>query len=341
MEYLMNEELVDQIFVLKISIALRVPSVDEAVKFYKQAFGAVEDPIPSLPEKELNGIQATKLKIHHRYPILITDSPLVPEISPGSLNLCLQVDGRQLADLEAAVDRAVDAGATTNGEVALDPTSGRPSMRLEDPFGVVWYLYVPSDDEISSDNRRERELDEFLGFPVGHPDYDYWSKLKVLVKVPDPEAAVQFYTTTLGAVAARFPTENEIPGLNFTALEFRRPFYVLVSGSAPQNNNTSSGINLCAMTSDVEELVERLKQAGAVVEADIVWDDPVHKFRGMAKLRDPFGVLWFIHQMTLEQRYATLPIRERAKEYDARAREAFRLQEMAAREGRMWPAVAP
>ncbi|KAJ4830269.1 hypothetical protein Tsubulata_039334 [Turnera subulata] len=324
-EYLMNEELMDQLFALKISIALRVPSVGEAVEFYKQAFGAVECPIPSFPEKELNGIPATKLDIYHRFSIL--------------------VKGRQLADLEAAVSRAVNAGATTNGEAVLDPTSGRPSMRLEDPFGVVWFLYVASDDEISSDNRRARLFDEFLGVPAdeqGDPRYHpYLSKLKILLKVPDPEAAVQFYTTVFAALAAQFPTENEIPGLNFAALELARTFYVLVSGggSAPQNNNTSSGINLCARTTDVEELVERLKQAGAVLEADIVWDDPAYKFKGMAKLRDPFGVLWFIHEQTLEEEFkGTDP--ERAKEYDARARKAFRLREKAAREGRTWPAVA-
>ncbi|KAJ4822099.1 hypothetical protein Tsubulata_002814 [Turnera subulata] len=371
----------------RISVFLRVPSVDKAVDFYKRAFGAVECPVPSSPEKEVNRIQATKLDILPYYPFLITDSPLVPEITPGALNLCLQV---KLADLEAAVSRAVNAGATTDGEVALDPTGGRPSTRLADPFGVVWFLYVPTDDEISFDHRRRRlfldrldreygedddeedmmttdgeeeEEDMMMTTNLGDPYSGYRSsKLKILLKVPDPAAAVRFYTTAFGAEAPQFPTEDEIPCLDFTALELARKYYILISGSAPpppQNMNnmeelverlnlsrSSSGCNitLCARTGFVEELVERLQRAGAVLEGDIVWDDPIFKIRGMAKLRDPFGVLWFIHQRTLEETFVEdiAYLEETVKDPGpGELKEAFRLRQMAAREGRMWPAVAP
>ncbi|KAJ4826376.1 hypothetical protein Tsubulata_026115 [Turnera subulata] len=338
--------MMEPLLVEKISVVLRVPSVEEAVNFYTQAFGAVECPVPSSPEQELIGIHATKLNILPKFPILITDCPLVPEINPAALNLCLQVRGGQLADLKAAVTRAVNAGATTEGELVLDP---RPSMRLKDPYGVVWFLYIPSDDEISSDHRRKcLYLDELPEKPpVEHeddPNASYLSKLKILLKVPDPveeEAAVKFYSTAFGAGAPQFPTKNEIPGITSTHLELATNYYIMISGS-PQIAGLSSGVNLCARTDHVEELVERLKQGGAVLEGDIVYDDPINKFRQMAKLRDRFGVLWFIYNITLEE--ALVPYADLLDGVDGDGptfREIFRLWYEAAREGRKWPAVGP
>ncbi|KAJ4828769.1 hypothetical protein Tsubulata_048306 [Turnera subulata] len=344
----------------KISIMMRVPSVEEAVNFYREAFGAEECPVPSSPEEEVNGIRATKLDIRFAFPILITDSALVPEITPpgAALNLCLQVNGG-LPDLEAAVARAVNAGATTDGVVVLDPTSGRPSMRLADPFGAVWFLYVPSHHEILYDYRRERQsAAEELGAPVEYSEDEALqhggaSKLKILLNLPDPVAAAHFYSTAFGAVPPQFPTENEIPHLNnnFTALQFSRHYYILISQSQQKNNlslnlnpSTSSssggtGVILCARTHDVDALVKRLQQAGAVLEGGIVRD----RFRDMAKLRDPFGVLWFIHQLTLEESYMhTIHLLERFKDSPSpELGEAFRLRGIAAREGRPWPAVPP
>ncbi|KAJ4836994.1 hypothetical protein Tsubulata_022204 [Turnera subulata] len=344
-----------------ILVILRVPSVDEAVNFYKKAFGAVKSPLPSSPEMELLGIPTTKLDILPCFPILITDSPSVPEISRGALNLCLQVKG-QPDDLQAAVSRAVNAGATTDGEVVFDGTSGRPSMRLDDPFGVVWFLYVPSDDEISSDYRRtllyldslpanakpEVSIEDLI--QSGDPNPSYLSKVKILLKVPDPVAAVQSYKTAFRAEAPQFPTDNEIPHLNrefgrntdkemphqnFTPLEFAQNYYILISGSA---QNVDSGINLCARTYLVEELVRRLVQGGAVLEGDVKYDHPIFKFRRLARVRDQFGVLWFIYEPTLEEEFVLFVdfIKENDR-YEAgpRRREAIRLREKAAREGRM------
>ncbi|KAJ4843944.1 hypothetical protein Tsubulata_048569 [Turnera subulata] len=345
----------------KISIMMRVPSVEEAVNFYREAFGAEECPVPSSPEEEVNGIRATKLDIRFEFPILITDSALVPEITPpgAALNLCLQVNGG-LPDLEAAVARAVNAGATTDGVVVLDPTSGRPSVRLADPFGAVWFLYVPSHHEILYDYRR---LYKSLGVPVEYSEEEVLQhgrscKLKILLNLPDPVAAAHFYSTAFGAVPPQFPTENEIPHLNnnFAALQFSRRYYILISQSQQKNNlnlnlnpSTSSsssssspggtGVILCARTHDVDALVKRLQQAGAVLEGGIVRD----RFRDMAKLRDPFGVLWFIHQLTLEEYYMeTIDIEERIEDFpDPQLMEALRLRRIAAREGRLWPAVPP
>ncbi|KAJ4838791.1 hypothetical protein Tsubulata_021609 [Turnera subulata] len=328
----------------KISVVLRVPSVEEAVNFYKQAFGAKECPFPSSPEQELIGIHATKLNILHEFPILITDCPLVPEFNPAALNLCLQVRGGQLADLEAAVTRAVKAGAIKEGELVLDP---RPSMRLKDPFGIVWFLYIPSDDEISSDHRRKcLYLDESREKPPveyeDDPNASYVSKLKILLKIPDPlkEEAVKFYSTAFGAGAPQFPTKNEIPSITSTHLELARNYYIMISGST-QNIDSTFGISLCAMTHPVEGLVERLKQGGAVLVGDIVYQDPIYKFRRMAKLRDPFGVVWFIYDVSFEERCVVFAdFLDEVDEIDTpEFREILRLRQEAAREGRKWPAV--
>ncbi|KAJ4847177.1 hypothetical protein Tsubulata_048148, partial [Turnera subulata] len=254
---------------------------------------------------------------------------------------------------EETTQQAVCAGATADGELVLDHP--RPSMRLEDPFGIVWFLYVPSIEEISCDHRRnthdllERPRKKKRRRPVEQeddPNASYLSKLKNLLKIPDPlkeEAAVKFYSTAFGAGAPQFPTKNEIPDITSTHLELARNYYIMISRTE-QNMDLSSGINLCARTHHVEELVERLERVGAELEGNIVYDNPIDKFRRMAKVRDPFGVTWFIHDITLEERcisFIDILERKLGEGDTSPFGKALRLRKKAAREGKMWPAVGP
>ncbi|KAJ4838790.1 hypothetical protein Tsubulata_021608 [Turnera subulata] len=266
-------DMMKPLLVDKISVLLRVPSVEEAVNFYKKAFGAVECPVPSSPENELLGIHATKLNILPKFPILITDNPLVPEISPGALNL--YVRGGQLADLEAVVTKAVCAGATADGELAKYEIGG--SLRYCVVSLCTIYRRDICDHRRNTHDLLERPRKKKRRRPVEQeddPNASYLSKLKILLKIPDPlkeEAAVKFYSTAFGAGAPQFPTKNEIPDITSTHLELARNYYIMISRTE--------------QTHHVEELVERLEQVGAVLEGNIVYDNPIDKFRRMAKVK--------------------------------------------------------
>ncbi|KAJ4822098.1 hypothetical protein Tsubulata_002813 [Turnera subulata] len=61
----------------------------------------------------------------------------------------------------------------------------------------------------------------------------------------------------------------------------------------------SSGIYLCGMTHLVEEVVHRLRHAGAMLEVDTMCDDQVYQFSVVAKLRDTFGCIMVHSSITL------------------------------------------
>ena len=115
---------------------LIVKGAAEALDFYKQAFGAVEemrltDPAGRIGHAEIR-IGQSPLMLADEHPEFGALGPATLGGSPVTLHL-------EVADADAAADRAVAAGATLLRPVA-DQFHGNRSGMVADPFGHKWFL---------------------------------------------------------------------------------------------------------------------------------------------------------------------------------------------------------
>jgi PhnB protein len=123
----------------------------DAIAFYKKAFGATE----MLRMDDPGG------KIHHAE-IKLGDSPIMladehPEIgafSPGKIGGSPVTMHVYVENVDAAVERAVAAGAKLIRPVA-DQFYGDRTGGIEDPFGYRWFLATHKED-LSMDEIRRR-----------------------------------------------------------------------------------------------------------------------------------------------------------------------------------------
>lgn len=112
----------------------------EAVEFYKQAFGAVE--VYRVGGNESNEAVVSQLRVGDDSSFWVADeSPEHLNFSPetvggGTVRLLLIVD-----DPDAAIERAVAAGATTVRPAADE--HGWRLGRIADPFGHHWEVGKP------------------------------------------------------------------------------------------------------------------------------------------------------------------------------------------------------
>jgi uncharacterized glyoxalase superfamily protein PhnB len=110
----------------------------EAIEFYKKAFGAVET--FRLPAPDGRRIMHASIRIGNSVLHLADD---FPEFCGGKSSTPKALNGtpvslhRHVADCDAAVQRAVDAGATVIMPVA-DMFWGERFGTVRDPFGHVW-----------------------------------------------------------------------------------------------------------------------------------------------------------------------------------------------------------
>jgi PhnB protein len=104
-----------------------------AVDFYKEAFGAVED--YRVGDEEI----VAQLSVGEATFWVHDEAPTLGNVSPGStttVRLLLVVE-----DPDAAVERAVTAGATAEGPVGDE--HGWRIGRITDPFGHRWEIGKP------------------------------------------------------------------------------------------------------------------------------------------------------------------------------------------------------
>jgi PhnB protein len=112
----------------------------EAVEFYKEAFGAVE--VYRVGGNESNEAVVSQLRVGDDSSFWVADeSPEHLNFSPetvggGTVRLLLIVD-----DPDAAIERAVAAGATTVRPAADE--HGWRLGRIADPFGHHWEVGKP------------------------------------------------------------------------------------------------------------------------------------------------------------------------------------------------------
>ncbi|KAL1565686.1 hypothetical protein AAHA92_01380 [Salvia divinorum] len=127
-------------------LVVEAPKANNAVQFYKAAFGAeevsrVNDP-KRKAEQELPLIRSAELKIGSSIFVvsdLSEDSPV--KSAESGLVFCLETEA-----VEAAIAKAVGAGAVSDDEVAEGEGAccGGRAGRVKDPYGNVWLICTPA-----------------------------------------------------------------------------------------------------------------------------------------------------------------------------------------------------
>ncbi|XP_078434531.1 lactoylglutathione lyase / glyoxalase I family protein [Wolffia australiana] len=122
---------------LKLQLAVPAQKAEEAVEFYKKAFGAVEVFRVSGPKRkadqEIPSLHLAEIKIGSAFLIICERSEDSEEAVGVGAAFHLETD-----EAKAAVDKAVKAGAVLDGDLAED--NGAISGKLKDPFGYVWII---------------------------------------------------------------------------------------------------------------------------------------------------------------------------------------------------------
>ena len=121
---------------------LAVDDAAEAIKYYKQAFGAkervrMEAPGGKIGHAELE-IGDSLVMLSDPFPQGSTRPP--NELGGTSTSVFMYVE-----DVDAVVERAIDAGATVTMEVA-DQFWGDRFGSVQDPFGHVWSIATHVED---------------------------------------------------------------------------------------------------------------------------------------------------------------------------------------------------
>ena len=122
----------------------------DAIAFYKKALGAEEvmrmaDPGGKIHHAEIK-IGDSRIMLADEHPELQALSPKTVGGSPVSIHL-------YVADVDAAVERAVTAGAKLIRPVA-DHFYGDRVGGIEDPFGYRWFIATHKEDLTMDDIRR-------------------------------------------------------------------------------------------------------------------------------------------------------------------------------------------
>jgi PhnB protein len=123
---------------------LTVKGANEAIAFYKKAFGATEN--ARLPYEDGKRLMHAEIALHGSI-VLLSDE--FPEFSPvsgpttdTSSPVAVALHFEKPADLDAAFKRAADSGARTVTEPA-DMFWGGRFAALADPFNHRWLMHAP------------------------------------------------------------------------------------------------------------------------------------------------------------------------------------------------------
>ncbi|ONH92699.1 hypothetical protein PRUPE_8G190400 [Prunus persica] len=143
-----GEKIAPAVEIKAVLTQLVVPKADDAVKFYKAAFGAVELERSTHPkrkaEQERPFILSAQLKLGSST-FLVSDNTEdsgepVNVVGSGAIALWLETP-----DIGAAVAKAVLAGAVSEGEITTGVFSDpdQPVGKVRDPFGFLWFFTSP------------------------------------------------------------------------------------------------------------------------------------------------------------------------------------------------------
>jgi PhnB protein len=148
-----------------LTVYLAIPNAAEAIDFYKRAFGASER--YRLPGQDGKGVGHAEILIGNSIVMLSDESPWGLAKSPETLHgnttgLCLYV-----ADVDAAFQRAVDAGATILRPLQ-DQFYGDRTGTITDPFGYHWTVMSHIED-VAPEEMMQRMESELAKMSSGPP----------------------------------------------------------------------------------------------------------------------------------------------------------------------------
>ncbi|MCW5976611.1 MAG: VOC family protein [Bryobacteraceae bacterium] len=120
-----------------------VRSAAEAIEFYKKAFGAEE--LGRMAGPDGHSVMHAEIKIGDSPIMLADENPQWGALSPQSLGGVAGSLHVYVEDVDAAVERAVQAGATLKMPAA-DMFWGDRFGKVVDPFGQEWSLATHIED---------------------------------------------------------------------------------------------------------------------------------------------------------------------------------------------------
>ncbi len=128
---------------LKPQLFVEAPKANDAVLFYKDAFGAEEVGRSLNPkckaEQELPSILCVELKIAGSSFLVadVTDEAALQKSGGNGVVVCLET-----SDVEGAIAKAVSAGAVAEGEVVEGEGAccGGCVVKVKDPYGFAWLI---------------------------------------------------------------------------------------------------------------------------------------------------------------------------------------------------------
>ncbi|KAK9281961.1 hypothetical protein L1049_004870 [Liquidambar formosana] len=132
---------------VKPQLLVEAPKANDAVQFYKAAFGAEELSRTMHPKRkadqELPLILSAQLKLGSSIILvsdLVDDSAAPVKAEGTGCVFCLETE-----DVEAAISKAVTAGAIKEGETAEGEGAcfGGRVGKVKDPYGFVWLICSP------------------------------------------------------------------------------------------------------------------------------------------------------------------------------------------------------
>ena len=123
---------------------LTVKGANDAIEFYKKAFGAKEN--ARLPYEDGKRLMHAEIALHGSIVLLSDEFPEFSKVA-GPTNdqsspVAVALHFDKPADLDAAFKRAADAGAKTVTEPA-DMFWGGRFAALADPFNHRWLMHAP------------------------------------------------------------------------------------------------------------------------------------------------------------------------------------------------------
>jgi PhnB protein len=118
---------------------LSVKGATEALAFYRRAFGA--DVTDQMSEED-GRIGHAEVRIGDAHIYLADEHPEIGFLSPSTLGGSAVMIELTVADVDAVIERAVEAGATLARPVA-DQDYGWRNGKLVDPFGHTWLVSSP------------------------------------------------------------------------------------------------------------------------------------------------------------------------------------------------------
>jgi uncharacterized glyoxalase superfamily protein PhnB len=140
---------------LKPRVVVEAPKANDAVQFYKAAFGAEELGRTMHPkrkaEQELPLVLSAQLKLGGST-ILVSDvaddSATLAKTEGTGVTLCLETES-----VEAAITKAVNAGAVAVGEIEEGEGAccGGRVGKVKDPYGLVWIISSPAKTYVDVD----------------------------------------------------------------------------------------------------------------------------------------------------------------------------------------------